>query len=119
MDAIEKNLMRLPRKPVAPDLTSRINQRIHQEKKLVSSAAISAMNPIQNRQWAVEQEPQPVQKKQPLPQTHFDLPMPRQASRLPRRVASRTVPNILWAMRGQHTTIYERRNQCLLQECLP
>jgi len=111
MDAIEKNLMRLPRKPVAPDLASRIHQRIHQEKILVSSPAISAMNQIQNRQWAIEQEPYPIQKKQPLPQTRFDLPMPRQASRLPRRVASKTIHNILWATRGQYTTIYERRGQ--------
>ncbi len=112
MDAIEKNLMRLTRVPVAPDLASRIPQRIREERKLVSSAAISAMNPIQNRQWPIEREPQPIQKKQPLPpQTHFDLPMPCQASRLPRRVASGTVYNILWATRGQHTTMYERRSQ--------
>ncbi len=117
MDAIEKNLMRLPRKPVAPDLASRIHQRIHQEKILVSSAAISAMNPIQNRQWGIEQEPQPVQKKQPLPKTRFDFPMPRQIRRPPRRVTSGTVYNILWATRD--TTMYERRNQCLQQECLP
>ncbi len=117
MDAIEKNLMRLPRKSVAPDLTSRISQRICEDRKPVSYAPISAMNPTQNRQWAVEQEPQPVQKKQPLLETHFDFPLPRQRSRPPRRVASGTVYNILWAMRD--TTVYERRNQCLLQECLP
>ena len=111
MDVIEKNLMRLPRKPVAPDLASRIHQRIHQEKILVSSVAISAMNRIQSGQWAIEQKLQPIQKKQPLPQTRFDLLMPRQASRLPRRVASETAPNILLATRGQHTTMYERRNQ--------
>ncbi len=111
MDAIEKNLMRLPRKPVAPDLASRIHQRIRAERKLVSSAAISAMNRIHNRQWAIEQKPHPIQKKQPLPQTRFDLLMPRQASRLPRRVASGTICNILWATRGQHTTMYERRSQ--------
>ncbi|MFC1714788.1 hypothetical protein ACFL6S_14065 [Candidatus Poribacteria bacterium] len=112
MDAIEKNLMRLPRKPVAPDLASRINQRIHEERRLFSYTAISAMSQIQNRQWAVEQKPQPVQKKQPLPETRFDFPMPRQISRPPRRVASGTVYNILWATRD--TTIDERRNQCPL-----
>jgi hypothetical protein len=111
MDAIEKNLMRLPRKAVAPDLASRIHQRIRRERILVRSAAISVMDQIQNRQWTMGQEPQPVQKKQLLPQTRFDLPMPCQASRLPRRVASGTVYNILWATRGQYTTIYERRDQ--------
>lgn len=99
MDAVEKNLMRLPRKPVAPDLASRIHQRIHKEKILVSSAAVGAMNPIQNRQWYIEQEPQPVQKKQPLLETCFDFPLPRQISKPPRQVAAGTVYNILWAMR--------------------
>ena len=111
MDAIEKNLMRLPRKPVASDLASRINQRIREERKLISYTAISSMSQIQNRQWAIEQEPQPVQKKQPLPETHFDFPLPRQIYRPPRRVASGK-NNILWATRD--TTMYERRNQCLL-----
>ncbi len=115
MDAIEKNLMRLPRKPVPPDLASRINQRIREERKLVSYTTISAMSQFQNRQWAVEQEPQPVQKKHPLPETCFDFPLPRQISRQPRRVASGTAYSILWAMRD--TTIYERRNQCLPQTC--
>ena len=115
MDAIEKNLMRLPRKPVAPDLASRIHERIREERKLVSCTAISAMSQFQNRQWAVEQKPQPVQKKQPLPETCFDFPMPRQIRKPPSRVASGTAYSILWATRG--TTIYERRNQCLLQTC--
>lgn len=110
MDAIEKNLMRLPRKPVASDLASRINQRIREEGKLVSYTTIGGMNQIQNRQWAMEQEPPPVQKKQPLPETHFDFPLPRQIYRPPRRVASGR-NNILWATRD--TTMYERRNQCL------
>jgi len=95
MDIIEKNLMRLPRKAVAPDLASRINQRIHEENKLVSSVTISPVNQIQNRQWAIEQEPQPVLIYRP-----------------PRRVAS-GINNILRAMRGTYTTMYERRNQCL------
>jgi hypothetical protein len=112
MDAIEKNLMRLPRKPVASDLASRINQRIREERKLVSSVSISSMSHIQNRQWGMEQEPHPVQKKQPLPETRFDFPMPRQIYRPRRRVASGR-NNILWATRD--TTMYERRNQCLLQ----
>lgn len=115
MDAIEKNLMRLPRKPVAPDLSSRINQRIREERRLVSYTAISSMRQIQNRQWAIEREPPPVQKKQPLPETHFDFPLPRQIRKPPRRVASGTAYSILWAMRD--TTIYERRNQCPLQTC--
>jgi hypothetical protein len=111
MDAIEKNLMRLPRKPVAPDLASRILQGIREERKLVSFPAISAMNRIQSGQWAIEQKPHPIPKMQPLLQTQFDLPMPRQVSRLPRRVASGTVQNILWATREQHTTMHERRSQ--------
>ncbi len=115
MDAIEKNLMRLPRKPVAPDLASRIHQRIHEERRLVSYTAISAMSQIQNRQWTMEQEPQPIQKKQPLPETRFDFPMPRQIRKPPSRVASGIAYSILWATRD--TTIYERRNQCLLQTC--
>jgi len=113
MISLEKELMRLPRKPVASDLASRINQRIHEERRLVSYTTIGGMNQIQNRQWAIEQEPSPVQKKQPLPETYFDFPMPRQISRPPRRVASGKVCNILWATRD--TTMYERRNQCLLQ----
>lgn len=108
MDAIEKNLMRLLRKPVAPDLSSRINQRIREERKLVSYTTISAMSQFHNRQWAVEQEPHPVQKEQPLPETCFDFPLPRQIRRPPSRVASGTAYSILWATRG--TTIYERRN---------
>ena len=111
MDAIEKNLMRLPRKPVAPDLTSRILQQIREEGKLVSPAAISAINLIQNRQWIMEQEPYPIQKKQPLSHTRFDLLMPRQVSRLPRRVAAGTVYNILWATREQPIIMHERRTQ--------
>jgi len=117
MDTIEKNLMRLPRKPVAPDLASRIHERIHEDRKLISSPPISAMNRIQNRQWAVEQEPQPVQKKRPLSENRFDFPMPRQTNRPPRRVAVGTLYNTLWATRD--TTMYERRNQCLPQTCLP
>jgi hypothetical protein len=117
MDAIEKNLMRLPRKPVASDLASRINQRIHEERKLVSSVSIGSLNQIQNRQWAVEHEPCPVQKKQPLPETHFDFPLPRQIYRPPRRRVVSGINNVLWATRD--TTMYERRNQCLLQTCLP
>jgi hypothetical protein len=117
MISLEKELMRLPRKPVASDLASRINQRIREESKLVCSVSISSMNQIQNRQWAIEQEPCPVQKKQPLPETRFDFPMPRQIYRPPRRVASGKVYSILWATKD--TTMYERRNQCLLQTCLP
>jgi hypothetical protein len=112
MDIIEKNLMRLPRKPVASDLASRINQRIREERKLISFATIGGMNQIQNRQWAIKQEPHPVQKKHPLPETYFDFPLPRRISRPSRRVASGT-NNILRAMRGTYTTMYERRNQCL------
>ena len=116
MDAIEKNLIRLPRKPVASDLASRINQRIREDGKLVYSTAISSMNLVQSRQWAVEQEPHPVQKKQPLPETRLDFPMPRQRRKPPNRVASGKAYSILWATRD--TTIYERRNQCLPQTCL-
>ena len=95
MNIIEKNLMRLPRKPVASDLVSRINQRIHEETKLVSCTSTIDMSRIQNRQWAIEQEPQPVLIYRP-----------------PRRVAS-GINNILRAMSGIYTTMYERRNQCL------
>ena len=112
MISLEKELMRLPRKPVASDLASRINQRIREERKLVSSVTISSISQIQNRQWAIEHEPPSVQKKQPLPETYFDFPLPRQIYRPPRRVTSGR-NNILWATRD--TTMYERRNQCLLQ----
>lgn len=100
MISLEKELMRLPRKPVASDLASRINQRIREERKLVSYSAISAMNQIQNRQWAIEQEPCPVQKKQPLPENRFDFPLPRQIYRPPRRATSGKVYSILWATSG-------------------
>ena len=106
MDVIEKNLIRLPRKPVAPDLAKRISQRIREERKLVSYTAISAMSQFQNKQWTMEQEPQPIQKKQPVPGTHFDFPMPRQIKKPPSRVASGAIYSILWATRGTASAFF-------------
>lgn len=110
MDIIEKNLIRLPRKTVAPDLSSRIQQRIREEKISVSSAAISVMDRIQNRQWSRKQEVEPDQEKRPLLQNCFDPHMICQTTKLPRRVVSGAAQNILWATREQPIAIYERGN---------